>query len=403
MSSWHGISGSLGASLKASKSEFEKMKAYVIDFYSEAKVNHTFAIDEILVDCHRFDSQPSFRNISVKEKGILTSIYESKQVERKQEVAKYNSMDKYGRQMYCKEGFVPIVRHRLENLARQHSLEEYLLPIGVRTKSPTAAPITYHFYATANYAYGKPYPYYGSISMVSAELGLWNTDLTNPPVQMSVSQIWVERQNTPSGLQTVELGLINNPGVFETVSTVPFVFSTSNAYAPGSWCYNTCTTGHGITVMSSGLPLGAPFPAGSYSALGNEKRIPFQAMNNGSMWWITINGFLVGVYTASEFSTNPSSRDYLSAGAKSITIGGETATPGKNYMPTMGSGKLPPSPLAATQQSIFITLPDPTGTIGPSLLRAAVNPGPPSYDILITNNSLTGSKISYGGPGGVMR
>ncbi|TGL81430.1 neprosin family prolyl endopeptidase [Leptospira yasudae] len=378
--------------LTADSTAFSKIKSYITQYYSGAVVTYTYSVEENIIDCHTFESQPSVRNATPESKRRMIALYESEQ--KKQDIKVAIQKDSYGREMICPEGSVPVRRLRLEDLTRFKSLEDFLTGMphsNHKTKNlPADAPP--HEYSVAGYAA----PNGQFISSVGSGIGLWSPGII-APVNESISQIWVERFNTPSGTQTVELGWIVYPQKFNTNQAVPFIFYTNNGYRPGGFCYNTDCPSFVLTSRVSNL--GVAFPANRYSVPGNEQFVSFYAQHtNTPGWWVVIDHITLGYYPDTVFSPQ-GAPGYLSEGAQTISVGGETAVPQFGAtVPQMGSSFQPPNPNSASQKAITLTVAN--EMVSPNLQAGQISKQN-CYDLSINNNvdPLVGSQINYGGPG----
>lgn len=382
--------------MQANSTEFQKMKQYLLDFYNGANVVNTFAVGERFVDCHTFDSQPGVRTLSSPDKKKAIERYNSRSKDREKLYERKVSVDTNGQTPICPRGSVPIVRQDLEILGRFSFLENYLDPLSRKKNSlkddldPAG-----HYYATYRF-----HPHGLQFTATYMNMGLWSP-ITNQNDSFSLYQVWVTRPDTPSGLQTIEVGFQVYFSMYQTNFAVPFVFSTSANYTPGSYCYNTCNTNHGIILFSPTPFLGLRLNPNRYSVLGNERFIPVEVARNDQdfSWDILFDGQLLGYYSPNEFVPEGQPLNaYLPDGASRLVYGGETAVVGDQMqLPQMGSGSFQN---LSTLSGIFVKIKSGVNYIAPRLNFNKVTPLIRCYRASASEpNPQTGTILSYGGPG----
>lgn len=119
--------------------EFERMKAHVLAHYQGVETNHGFVRDErTMVDCVSINTQPSLRRNDgsyaqiASPPGLLLQDNEDREALRNggDNMLIEGQEDAFGNEKYCRIGFIPLRRLRLEEMIQYETLEVFFSKYG---------------------------------------------------------------------------------------------------------------------------------------------------------------------------------------------------------------------------------------------------------------------------------
>jgi hypothetical protein len=378
--------------------EFAAMRAHVLTLYEGVTPSNSFVDDESQYwDCIPIDRQPSLRSESLRGHQVQMDapILETPEHEADKNVTandednivglqlQPNTMDRFGNAKYCREGFIPMRRITLKEVARFSSLQDFF------SKGPDRrGHLPELNEATHKYAYGnQTVNNYGGASW----LNLWNPNLGSQV--FSLSQQWYTG-GIDSKTQTIEGGWQVFPQKYGTLKAVLFIYYTPDNYSSG--CYNLDSSG--FIQVNNTFTLGGTWA--NYSTKGGTQygfKMQWKRDSRNGNWWLFLAGsgeyVAVGYYPKSLYGTGQ-----LSSNATRIVYGGETV--GTGTLPEMGSGEFANKgwQQAAYQRTIFYI--DTNSTSQWSQLTAQ-EPSNKCYTIdLGSSGGAWGKYFYFGGPGG---
>jgi hypothetical protein len=321
---------------------FNEMKQYLLKRYQNVHVRQSFlGKDGQVVDCIPLEEQPASRlhdNAKIKtdiqppphDKAIKPSIDSSNTkmpISKSIDIALHKGeKDKYGNEMYCPHGYIPVKRITLEILTHFKTLKDYFRKAAVQLK---------HGDVPASYGDGYDHNHVVGTQTVdnaggNSWLNVWSP--SSSPGKMSLSQQWFVG-GSGDATQTIEGGWQVLPDKYNTDDACLFIYSTNANYSDGSGGYNL-DNGEFIQV-SNEVYLGAPFD--HYSTTnGTQWGFNLQwKRNTDGNWWLFYTGpgdwIAVGYYPKSFYGTGQ-----LSNFAQRTDFGGEVAGDPKEGQ--MGSG-----------------------------------------------------------------
>jgi hypothetical protein len=385
------------------------MKSHILKLYQGIESKHSFVDDNgSIFDCIPVNQQPSLRgaapakapNLPAMERkpGVVarTATGDRHPVEITSQFAAQK--DKYGNQMSCPEGCIPMRRITLEEIARFTNLEHFFQKSPEGEGVPAAAPNSSaaaivapqgpsvaathrwaHAYQTVNNLGGHSY------------INVWDPSIGNNQI-FSLSQHWYVA-GSGSGLQTAEVGWQVYPQKYNTSKPVFFIYWTADNYSK-TGCYNLdCSafvqTNHNWTIG------GTLSPWSTYGGAQYEIQVTFYLYQGN--WWLYVGGtdaaHAIGYYPTSIYKGGA-----MSHHAASIDYGGETV--GTTSFPGMGSGHFANQgwTKACYQRDVYY-FPTSCGAV-----FANLNPSqswPACYTVQKVNYAAPWyDTIYYGGPGG---
>jgi hypothetical protein len=387
-----------------SANAFDQMKDHLLKLYQNVEAQHTFIENGgKIVDCIPIEQQPSLRSW----KGRILSappppqLYETEteQVPSKTTAPAPGPLptkppppqlhpdyrDRFGNQMWCPTGTIPMVRITLEELSRFKNLRDFFrkapggssLPgTAIETKEPQID-MTIRRHAVA-------LQHVRNIGATS-NINVWNPALGS--AKLSLSQIWLIGGDG-ARLQTVECGWHVYPG---SVHPRLFIYWTADNYET-TGCYNLACDGFCQTDGSS--ILGGALAS---SQVGPDQQVEFKMgffLAQGA-WWFYLNNQAVGYYPVSIFRNGP-----LTAEARLLHAGGEVVR--NTVWPPMGSGFFAGNGFAvAAYQHNVAYAPPPSGGLRLARLEPH-EPSPGCYTVGVQNfsSSAWNTYFFFGGPGG---
>jgi hypothetical protein len=237
----------------------------------------------------------------------------------------------------CPEESIPIRRLTIKELARFHTLKDFLAKHPSRINAddevarpedlPEAGPTDRHQYAAAR----RYVDNWGAESV----LNVWKP-YTESSKEFTLSQIWVAR-GSGDNLETVEAGWQKYKNKYGDWRSRLFIYFTPDNYDDGG-CYNL-DCGEFVQVNNS-IYIGGGFT--NYSSHGGSqyiiKLLWYKDTETGH-WWLRYGDTWVGYYPRGNFDSNG-----LRDRGSRVTFGGEITdyrTSGHHTRTDMGSGYMP--------------------------------------------------------------
>ncbi|HEY7081404.1 MAG TPA: neprosin family prolyl endopeptidase [Nitrososphaeraceae archaeon] len=338
------FSAKLGGKV-SDETEFSKMKEHLFDHYKGVEVLHSFVDDDgSIFDCMPIEKQPSVLHLGQS----VAKPPEFPQKERKAGPSEYgkatmvssplkpNLKDKFGNAMSCPSGSVPIRRIGLDELARDNSLQDFLLKVhGRYGRRPDGKRPQGAFGGADNFSHhwGIGYQDVENIGGQSV-MNIWTPPINEQNGQVfSLSQQWYVGVDSNME-QTLEVGWHVYPRIYDHSLVVRyFVLYTTNNYT--TFCYNSkCDR---FVSFNNSTLIGSP--VGSTSTMNGEQfEIKVSVLLHQGSWWIYIGGInpsdIVGYVPASVYGNGP-----MATHASRIEYGGETCiSRGSTNWPSMGGG-----------------------------------------------------------------
>ncbi len=119
--------------------EFERMKNHIVQHYAGVEVSNSFVRDEqTMVDCVSIGTQPSLRQTdgSFAQVASPPQLLLQEDEDREALTSGGDNMltrgeeDAYGNEKYCRQGFIPLRRLRLEEMVQFESLDAFFNKYG---------------------------------------------------------------------------------------------------------------------------------------------------------------------------------------------------------------------------------------------------------------------------------
>ena len=379
-------------------SVFEEFRKYLLDRYLGVTVPHSFVDDAgRVIDCIPIEQQQGLKDMG---KAALKppSLPEPMNLEGKSAPEKTppyaetppsqldsSRRDRFGNQMSCPAGTIPVLRTTLETLSRFRNLQDFFRKAPDGGRLPSDEIVLRRDGFQHRYAHAKQFV--GNVGG-SGFLNIWQPRIA-PNEWFSLAQHWYVG-GTGGGTQTVECGWQVSPRKYNTPLPCLFIYWTRANYADGSGCYNLDCGAFIQTSSTVAIP-GTLTPS---QFGGNQYEVNLGFYLNGGAWWLYFQGQPVGYYPISIFQNGA-----LSRRAESVDFGGETV--GEGSFPSMGSGRFPSEGFgrAAYQRNVLF-YPQSGGAQEATLIP--YEPSPACYRIIAANHSGTtwGTYFYYGGPGG---
>jgi hypothetical protein len=379
----------------ASADQFEEMKRHVARLYQGVDVAHSFADGNgQIFDCVPIQQQPAARRAGMlavasppdlPHPGGAVSTGESPVQPQLSATRK----DAFGNTMACPPGTIPMRRITLEELSRFESLNDFFRKAPrkegrhPRLSFPMATGLA-HKYAHA----------YQVVSNLGGHnfLNVWDPSVIGPDQVFSLAQHWYAAES-PSGVQTVEVGWQVFPQKYGNSNPCLFIYWTADGYQ-NTGCYNLDC--HAFIQTNPHWAFGAALSPVSVSG-GTQYELEVSYLLYQNNWWLYLGGTdaasAVGYYPASLFNGGP-----LATAATDVDYGGETVA-SVNW-PPMGSGAFAAAgwQQAAYQRDIYY-FPTTGGAQFVNLIPA--QPSPHSYTINTFSAAAPWNSYFYfGGSGG---
>jgi hypothetical protein len=325
---------------------FQEMRDHILSLYEGVTVKHSFVEDGRHVDCVPFEQQPSLRGGKGTDHSKQPSPAQrasppaTKKGDTQPRSAKSLDLtlsrgkrDRFGNEMFCAKGTVPLRRVTIDDIARFRTLSDFLragkwddgsLDRDGRIHGNRLNPDD-----TSTHYYARGFQFVDNFGG-DAWLNVWSPTVATS--EMSLSQLWVVGSEG-DGKQTVEAGWQVYPDKWSSDKAALFIFYTTKNYSDG--CYNVeCS---GFVQVANNVYLGKGFD--HYSAT-NATQWGFNLQwkrNTDGNWWLFYKGpgnyIAVGYYPKSLFGNGT-----LASNATKIAFGGEDT--GSASAKQMGSGSL---------------------------------------------------------------
>lgn len=385
------------AALVPDAAELGRMRRYLDNRYDHGKIVHQFrsgAGEDI--DCVPLNEQPAMRRPEMRGHVIETP---PPAPEGDVETAELEAMfgisdtpDENGNVRRCPAGSIPILRLKLEDVARFGTLENFFrkTPPGAAATAPDTEFEAPRAGSTATHQYAVSRQYVDNWGS-EAVFALYNpyTEITT---DFSLSQLWVIR-GSGTDMQTVEGGWQRYPLKYGDQYARLFIYYTPDAYSTG--CYNLdCSA---FVQTNGSIVIGSKFA--SYSTPGGTQYVnTFRYQKGGTTgsWWFALGTTNIGYYPRSLFdSVGLADKGYR------IDFGGEIVdmVTTRHTMTDMGSGRFPSEGknYAAYQRNMKYI--DTTNTYRTVTLTTSRTDAY-CYDITMTSGDASwGTYILFGGPG----
>ena len=345
--------------------------------------------DGIVWDCMPVDQQPG---ISSKQAGeiltapgypaddSLTPISDRNQL--------FDTKDRFGNDVNCPDGHVPVKRLTLEALSQFRSLAEF------NQKRPTTASLTVRDCTTLDLATADTSHRYVYIKQVTPNRGggsilsTWQPAINSNAGQLlSLSQVWVAG-GSGAQTQTIEVGWQVCPTLWNTSKPVLFIYWTADNYA-STGSYNL--QGGAFVQTNNRWRLGGTLSPISVAG-GDQFDIIMEWFFLNNAWWLYLNKQAVGYYPRTVFKGG-----VLTTGADAVLTGGETS--GSHSWGAMGSGIFAQQRFGKSAYIRNARLMAMDGSIHNLNMSPCVT-SPNCYSFTQGDNPAWGSSFFYGGPGG---
>jgi hypothetical protein len=378
---------------------FEEQRKHILSLYQGVAAAHSF-VDSggQIFDCIPVRQQRSLRgsNEEVAQPPILPK---GVQAQATQDIVpllhplRLGRFDRYGNEMACPPGTVPIRRVTLEEVTRFETLGHYQRKRGAPRLRRLAAAIAPEAEGAEE---AQPHEYAYCSQSVANLGGHSFLNVWAPPIAVnqifSLSQHWYSATGS-AGTQTAECGWQVYPQLYGHSKPVLFSYWTADGYEnTGSY---SATSGDFVQVGTT-CPLGIALDDFS-STDGTQAEIELAYHLADGKWWLFVNGtdqqHAVGYYPGALYQGGP-----MANAASSIEYGGETD--GRGSYPPMGSGAFASAGYgkAAYQRNIYYFS---VVTGGPSAAALApIQQWPSSYTIDVKSTPEWGEYFYFGGPGG---
>ncbi|HWC64744.1 MAG TPA: neprosin family prolyl endopeptidase, partial [Thermoanaerobaculia bacterium] len=394
----------------ASIAEFQRITAYYRDLVTDGIAEHSFRDrDGESIRCVSVATQRSFRESapagSAPRLGpvVPPSGGPALAASAIPGFGLDGSLDEDGNARTCPLLTFPQLVPRLENLYRFATLDAIFAkhPGGdgppppaprfaaeTETLEPPATAPTGHEYAHA-------YQYVNNIGTYAA-FNIWS-----PAVQrndeFSLAQMWVSNgQYADDTLQTVEAGWQVFPTLYGDAKAHLFIYTTSQAYAKGSGCYNLMCSR--FVQTNSSIVIAGSFT--TYSTVGGTQyELPLTVYRDPATgdWWLRFGTTWVGYYPSSLFDGAG-----LLDHAQKVDVGGEIVNDdvlGVHTTTDMGSGHFAEE---GYKHAAYINNVTFWSADGAAFYPTALNPNattPDAYDLQISYSDPSWhTYIFFGGP-----
>jgi Neprosin len=386
-----------------SKEAFDEMRNHLLALYEGVEVPHSFLESGgHIVDCLPAEQQPSLRKSGLKMLSpppaplLPNSTYSAhpdfvtKNIEPPLPQLRPDYRDRFGNQMWCPAGTIPMLRTTLPQLSKCETLRAFFH--GARKLDDReASNIPPQSVASVN---DKRYA--RAMQQIDNLGGFSNINIWKPQVlgtQAIMSQQWYETPPLPfSTFQSVECGYqIGGGSPFDAHPRL-FVYYTKRDYRADSGGYNLYSPGFEYSVGATHVLGGALTPSQSG---GSQFDYQMGFSLTGGAWWFWFNGEWIGYYRTSLFDGGR-----LASSAGVAAFGGESTWFGT--FPPIGSGAFPTAGFgkAAYQRNVAVT---PLGG-STQVANLVLAPQFPScFNTVIANNSPStwATYFLFGGPGGI--
>ncbi|MCI0463996.1 MAG: neprosin family protein [Gemmataceae bacterium] len=409
------------ASQVSPRTEFTKIKEFILDLYKGVSSDHTF-LDRSgnHIDCIPIEQQATFRAAraarhKVRDKPLKPTTKRKRtratgktfgpQTTTLTAPLRRGLKDLFGNDIACPEGCVPIRRVTLSRLAHLGKFESYfqkgqvVMPVegeAVPAGEAVGPDGRIHRHALAM---GQRGAYFGC----AAYLNVW--DRSPSPGEMNLGQIWAIRERGAQGVQTVEAGWQIQPRFWGTDAPVLFVYFNPDNYGPRAG-YVTNAKRFGFIQTSSNWIIGSDLPASTMDGQQLGFRMQWERQENGD--WVFYLGGDNPEDVPEEIGYFPGFlyQDGDDFDFNRVDFGGEVATfPTSTASGPMGSGLVPVVPLEDSFRRVAFIRGLLVQTSGGAAWEPpavqAVNRHAPNYQVAIDESDSWGTYLFFGGGGAV--
>jgi Neprosin len=399
----------LNAAAKANESEFTAMKAHIMGLYRGVTEVHSFEDQNgSIFDCIPLTQQPALRGAAPAKAPDLPTIDtragnkgEPTGDRRPIEITadfRSGKTDRYGNQMVCPAGHIPMRRLSLEEMTRFESMKLFFQkspeggarpPRTVGNPTPVLEPTTSPAVA-ATHRWAHAYQNVNNLGGHSY-INVWDPAIGANQI-FSLSQHWYVG-GSGTGLQTAECGWQVFPGKYNTNLPVFFIYWTADDYNK-TGCYNLdCSafvqTSHAATIG------GTLSPSSVYAGAQYEIQLAFYLYQGN--WWLYWGGGAasnaIGYYPTSLYKGGA-----MASQAAEIDYGGEVV--GTTSFPPMGSGHFANQGWTkACYQRDVTYFPTGGGQVNASLTPSQAWPNCYTSQVILYASPWSETEF-YGGPGG---
>lgn len=330
--------------------EFDAMKAHILSMYEGVTVENSFIENDQFVDCIPIDQQPGLKrlklplqkadrnppkpDISPSNQRAPAGVELAGETRDNIDITlKKGATDRFGKEMFCKEGTIPMRRLTLREMTRFKTLNQFFAKGSLKddfSLGSKRAPHALNLPEDETHYYARGVQYVNSFGGDSW-LNLWSPSVASD--QMSLSQQWFVGGEGDKK-QTVEAGWQVYPNRWDGNNAALFIYYTTAGYNDNSGCYNKeCD---GFVQIANNVYLGRGFTQYS-SENGTQWGFNLQwKRNTDGNWWLFYRGpgdyIAVGYYPKSLWKDGQ-----LASKATKIAYGGEDT--GQQSAKQMGSGK----------------------------------------------------------------
>jgi hypothetical protein len=379
---------------------FEQMREHLLNLYQGVEVTHSFIEHGgHVIDCIPIEQDPSVRLTG----GKILEPPPPVQVRQSYNEAppKFVShpivspvpnqlhpdyQDRFGNQMSCPAGTIPMNRVTLEQLTRFRNVHDFLRKEPLMSVNPGAQAENATAFSSSSRRHTVGFETVDNLGG-SSMVNVWKPFVS--ALQQSYSQQWYTATQDIT-FQSVECGWHIDSQRYGDSDPHLFVYWTPDTYTTGGF-----NTDGGYFVPNPGSNYLPGISLAFSQTAGSQVEYSMGFFLTGGAWWFSFNGQWVGYYPLSLFQGGP-----LASHADTVEFGGETDT-SFGFWPPMGSGALAASGFgtAAYQRATIVT------PVGDAARPANLTQSPSAttcYTLDVTNLSGSdwGTYIFYGGPGG---
>ncbi|KAJ0627305.1 putative neprosin [Helianthus annuus] len=360
----------------AGRSRFPKNKHVVKSIKSPdgdiidcVHISHQPAFDHPLLKNHTIKMRPSYHPNWIKDDNITST-------KGKAITQLWHSNGK------CPKGTIPILRTNEEDVSK-YVKKKKSLPFAYSIDPEFTSVNENHEYAIVRTQ--------GNFFGTKATFNLWNPKVQEND-EFSLTQLWVTA-GPDSDVNTIEAGWQVYQGKYKDATTRLFIFWTSDGYKQYK-CYNLDCPGFIQTNTEIAIG-GSLSPTSQVDGSQYEMTILIWKESKEGLWWMQVNGNVIGYWPASLFS-------YLSESSSRVEWGGEVInlrSGGHHTTTQMGSGHFPQEGYRKASYIRNIEIVDDSNTLRSPQDLLTITPQESCYDIVKGINDNWGSHVFYGGPG----
>ncbi|MFS7906124.1 putative neprosin [Helianthus anomalus] len=281
----------------------------------------------------------------------------------------------------CPKGTIPVLRTNEEDVSKH--VKKKSLPFAYSIDPEFTSLNENHEYAIVRTQ--------GNFFGTKATFNLWNPKVQEND-EFSLTQLWVTA-GPDSDVNTIEAGWQVYQGKYKDATTRLFIFWTSDGYKQYK-CYNLDCPG--FIQTNNEIAIGGSLsPTSQVDGSQYEMTILIWKESKEGLWWMQVDGNVIGYWPASLFS-------YLSESSSRVDWGGEVINRrlgGHHTTTQMGSGHFPQEGYRKASYIRNIEIVDDSNTLRSPQDLLTITPQESCYDIVKGINDNWGSHVFYGGPG----